>query len=219
MNGNVILLHGALGSSAQMRPLADLLNGPSSCPDLHGHGALSADARPYSIEGFAQEIVDAVTTPVHLVGYSMGGYIALYLAARFPDKVRSVTTIATKFAWTPEGAAQEVRMLNPEKVREKVSAFAAQLESRHRAHWPQVMERTAQLMLSLGNAPVLTPELLASVKCPVKLMRGSDDNMVGEEETIWAEKHIPNAHYLNLQGQPHPMDRMDLRLIVDALRK
>lgn len=219
MNGNVILLHGALGSSAQMRPLADLLDGPTSCPDLHGHGALSDDVRPYSIAGFAQDVADLIKTPMHLLGYSMGGYIALYLAARFPDKVRSVTTIATKLDWTPEGAAQEVRMLNPEKVREKVPAFAAQLESRHGSHWTQVMERTAQLMLSLGNAPVLTPELLASVKCPVKLMRGSDDNMVSEEETLWAEKHIPTAHFINLQGQPHPIERMDLRLIVDALGK
>jgi len=70
---DVILLHGTLGSSAQMKPLADLLDGQTFCPNFHGHGALSDDTRPYSIAGFAQEVADSITASVHLVGYSMGG--------------------------------------------------------------------------------------------------------------------------------------------------
>lgn len=217
MERNAVLLHGALGSSAQMLPLANLMDAPTSCPDLHGHGAHSDDIRPYSIEGFADDIAAAITEPVNLVGYSMGGYVALYLAATFPEKVGSVVTIATKFDWTPEGAAQEIRMLNPDRVREKVPAFATMLEARHGVHWPQVMERTAQLMARLGNIPVLTPHLLAEVSCPVLLMRGSEDSMVGEAETRWAQSHIAPAEYLELGGQPHPLERTDLHTIIEAL--
>lgn len=217
MSHRTMLLHGALGSSDQMKPLAELLDREVVVPDLLGHGLLAGNNDAYSIEGFAECLLENLSEPVNIFGYSMGGYVALYLAAKYPEKVLSVTTLATKFDWTPEGAQQEVRMLNPEKVMKKVPGFAKLLESRHGEYWPSVMKRTADLMLNLGDTPVLSKEILRSVKCPVQLLRGSEDNMVSRNETLWAKEVIANACYTELIGQPHPFEKMDMTNLVKAI--
>lgn len=216
---NWLLLHGALGSSEQMKPLADRLGEHAVCVDLPGHGVRANDDAPFDIERMAMAVAECVTQPTDLFGYSMGGYVALFLAATQPDKVKRVVTLATKFHWTPEGAAQEVRMLNAEKLKEKVPAFAALLETRHGSQWPLVMERTAQMMLALGQQPILTPELLGSITCPVLLLRGTEDTMVSREETLWAQRHMANAQFQELEGQPHPLEKIDLSVIVNLFRE
>lgn len=210
---NLLLLHGALGSAQQMKPLTDLLSGNTLCFDLPGHGAKASDSAPFDIERMARAVSEQITEPAALFGYSMGGYVALYLAATQPDKVKSVVTLATKFNWTPEGAAQEVRMLNAEKVKERVPAFATLLETRHGSHWPQVMERTASMMLALGQQPSLTVPLLNAIECSVLLLRGTEDAMVTNEETLWAQRHIRNARFEKLEGQPHPFEKVDVDLV------
>ena len=54
----------------------------------------------------------------------MGGYVALQLANKHPKYVQKIITLGTKFAWDKETAAKEVKMLNPEKIEEKIPAFA-----------------------------------------------------------------------------------------------
>jgi pimeloyl-ACP methyl ester carboxylesterase len=110
-------------------------------------------------------------------------------------------------------------MLNAEKVKEKVPAFAALLETRHGNQWPLVMERTAQMMLALGQQPILTPELLRSITCPVLLLRGTEDTMVSREETLWAQRQMANAQFQELEGQPHPLEKIDLSVIVNLFRE
>jgi len=212
-NTKLLLLHGALGSAEQLKPLAELLGSNSECFELPGHGAKVNDVAPFEIQQMARAVSEQITEPIALFGYSMGGYVALYLAATQPYKVRSVVTLSTKFEWSPEGAAREVRMLNAEKVKEKVPAFVALLETRHGSNWPHVMERTASMMLALGQQPSLTVPLLNAIECPVLLLRGTEDTMVTNEETLWAQRHIRNARFEELEGQPHPFEKVDLHLV------
>lgn len=218
MSRRYILLHGALGNGAQMQPLSQLIDAQAPCPDFYGHGARSEDERPFSVEGFASDLAWPPAEKVHLIGYSMGGYVALYIAATWPEKVSSVVALATKFAWTPEGALKEAAMLDPAKVKEKVPGFAFLLESRHGAMWPQVMERTSAFMLGLGERPLLTDRTLAAIQCPVLLLRGELDAMVSEDETLQAARHIVRVSYLELPGQPHQLEKMDLGSVVLAIK-
>jgi pimeloyl-ACP methyl ester carboxylesterase len=50
----------------------------------------------------------------------MGGYVALKTAVLHPGRIEAIVTLGTKFHWDPENASNEVRMLNPEKIEEKV---------------------------------------------------------------------------------------------------
>lgn len=62
------------------------------CVDLPGHGAL-AD-RPFTIDAAADVVDDALdaegATRAVVVGLSLGGYVAMAVAARSPDRVRGL---------------------------------------------------------------------------------------------------------------------------------
>ena len=69
----VLLLHGFLGSSADLLPVANRLKKDWRCllPDLPGHGHAHFPKQPefYSFNGAAQAVLAGVTEPFHLVGY------------------------------------------------------------------------------------------------------------------------------------------------------
>jgi len=97
-----MFVHGLGGSSANWTDLmAHLRDGLDSiAPDLPGFG-WSPPPRDgdYSLRRTATTLAELVTerfggTPVHLVGNSMGGAIAVQLAARYPALVRSLTLVS-----------------------------------------------------------------------------------------------------------------------------
>ena len=89
----ILFLHGFMGSGADWASEISVLDEHFYCvaPDLPGHGsslALPPDA--YTIEGTTRALLDLLDelgiTRAVLVGYSMGGRIALYLALRHPER-------------------------------------------------------------------------------------------------------------------------------------
>ena len=89
----VLFLHGFMGSSADWRGVAAAIEDRAFCLalDLPGHGAsLGLAPEAYTMEGTARAVVRTLDElgarrPV-VVGYSMGGRLALYLALRYPDR-------------------------------------------------------------------------------------------------------------------------------------
>ncbi len=82
----------------------------------------------------------------------MGGYVGLNLAKEYPELVGRIVTLGTKFAWTKEVAEKEIKMLNPEKIAEKIPAFADRLKSIHtNNNWKEVVRKTARMMYGLGT--------------------------------------------------------------------
>ena len=132
---DLILLHGALGDAGQLAPLATRLGDSRrvNVLELEGHGATPLRRRAMSIESFAADVIAELDrrdiAHADFFGYSMGGYVALYLAATAPDRVNRVASVATKLAWTPEIAARETAMLDAATIRAKVPKFAAVLAS------------------------------------------------------------------------------------------
>ncbi len=61
---------------------------------MPGHGASPAQTG-ISIEQAAAAVAEPFPLPVHLVGWSLGGLLAQYWAAQWPDTVRSLTLIST----------------------------------------------------------------------------------------------------------------------------
>lgn len=98
----VVIIHGFTGSGAAMAPLIDRLNGwRRIAVDLPGHGRspAPADLTPYGVEAMAKSVAGlaaaAADGPCHVIGYSMGGRIALALAVAHPHECRSLTLIST----------------------------------------------------------------------------------------------------------------------------
>lgn len=221
MKTPLLLLHGALGSSAQFTPLCNALPQYDCLRfDFEGHGTEqgkefygSTPERPFRIEHFAENLRAFIEAnnlaPARIVGYSMGGYVAMYLAAQQPQYIHSIITLGTKLAWTVEGAEKEVRFLDANTIAAKVPAYAKELEERHTAlGWRAVLEKTAEMMRDLGKTPRLNNELFATLQCPVRIGVGDRDTMVSLEESLTAYKAIPGAEFYVLPGTQHPLERV-----------
>ncbi|WNJ21307.1 alpha/beta fold hydrolase [Pontibacter sp. G13] len=213
----LLLLHGAIGAQDQLQPLASLLKDDYEVHTLNffGHGGNPLTDEPFRISTFAYDVLGWMANQgieqIDLFGYSMGGYVALYLAKNFPEKVGKIMTLGTKFDWTPEGAAKEVKMLNPDVILEKVPKFAQVLEQRHAPQdWKIVLQKTAEMMLHLGNQPDLTQPTLEAIDHPVVIGVGDKDKMAGLPGSNWAYEHLPNAHLMVLPETPHPIEKVNL---------
>src|SRR6266508_2821705 len=96
----VVLLHGYpldgamwSGVARALAPALRVLK-----PDLPGHGENAAAALP-SLEAhadFAEAVLGELDGPVGLAGFSMGGYVALALMKRRPEKVRALALVDTR---------------------------------------------------------------------------------------------------------------------------
>jgi pimeloyl-ACP methyl ester carboxylesterase len=220
----LILLHGALGDAEQLAPLAGRMSGTRRVVvlEFEGHGTTPLRGRPLRIESFAAAVVDAMDRGgierADLFGYSMGGYVALFLAAMAPDRVARVATLATKIAWTPDVAVRESAMLDAAVIREKVPRFAAALAARHTATgWDVLLSHTAELLHELGERPRVTNELLSAVTQPVRIAVGDRDATVTLEECASAARQLPNGELEVYPRTAHAFEKAPLDRVVASL--
>ncbi|MGH1386489.1 alpha/beta fold hydrolase [Kordia sp.] len=222
---NLLLLHGALGSEAQLKPLQELLSNDFNVHTVNfeGHGGRTSDDE-FDMERFAENVVEELQTlgisQTHIFGYSMGGYVALTLAKKYPEMVESIVTLGTKFNWNLESAQKEVKMLNPEKIEEKVPAFAKRLHELHQPNdWKKVMQKTAEMMLSLANGKRLTDSDLQHIQHKVLIGIGSLDTMVTIEESENAAAQLPNGIIQIIEAVKHPIEKVDTNVLTTVIRK
>jgi len=81
MAPTIVLLHGFTHTGASWEPVIEALGERyrAIAPDLRGHGAASA-VEPVGIEEVVEDVSALIDGPFTLVGYSMGGRIALHVA-------------------------------------------------------------------------------------------------------------------------------------------
>ena len=215
MNHNLLLLHGALGTKDQFSSLQEKLSSHFQVHsiDFEGHGNVPS-SNDFSIDLFTNNVfdylIDNKIESTHIFGYSMGGYVGLNLALTQPGLVGKIVTLGTKFAWSKETAEKEIKMLNPEKIEEKVPAFANKLASIHSANdWKTVVHQTAKMMYKLGNGKKLTNNDLKQIEHPALIGIGSNDRMVSIEESKASADALPNGTLNIIEGFPHPIEKVN----------
>lgn len=220
---DLILLHGAIGSSKQLTPLANLLQPHFKIHtlDFEGHGGRES-SQSYSINLFVQNVLDYLDKEniqkVSIFGYSMGGYVALKLAAMYPERVERIITLGTKFDWSPETALKESKMMNPEKIEEKIPKFAEYLRNLHSPlDWKQVLGETANMMIELGNGSGLKKVDFDSIQIPVQIGIGDQDQMVTITESENVAKMLTNSEFKIYPGLPHPIEKVDIEQIKNSI--
>jgi 2-succinyl-6-hydroxy-2,4-cyclohexadiene-1-carboxylate synthase len=111
----LVFLHGFLGNAFDWNEVVTYLPFSSLSLDLPGHGGA-----PFTPD-FCSMILEETKNfaPLHLVGYSMGGRLALQFAARYPEKMGSLTLLSAHLGLK---TGHESRL-------EKDSALAKQLLS------------------------------------------------------------------------------------------
>lgn len=219
----LLLLHGALGSAGQLAPLVAVLTDQEvHALNFAGHGGRPLAEADFTTAGFAQDVLRFLDNQnlatVDLFGYSMGGYVGLFLARHYPERVRRVFTLATKMDWTPEVAAREVGMLDPDKLLEKVPDFADALRKRHAPEdWRVLLQKTAQLMVGLGSGAGLADGDFAAITCPVVISVGDADNMVSIAESERVATLIPQGRLQVLPGVRHPIEKVDVEVLASTI--
>ena len=107
----LIMLHGGFGSFEMFSDLSPALavNHQVIGVDLYGHGRTALTDRPLCFEHMADDIAGLIEhlglEKVDLLGYSLGGAVALQTAIRHPERVNKLVLISTPFkrtGWHPE---------------------------------------------------------------------------------------------------------------------
>ncbi|MBK7375166.1 MAG: alpha/beta fold hydrolase [Chitinophagaceae bacterium] len=221
----LLLLHGAIGSMDQFHDLREELKEQYTVHSMNfcGHGGRALPDENFSIRMFADEVLDHLVKKnidtINIFGYSMGGYVGMYLAKYHPSRINKLITLATKFHWDEATAERETKMLDPEKIKEKLPSFAETLKTRHQPQdWKQLLNKTAQLLTEMGLNNPLKLSGYGSIETPVKLMLGDRDKMVSPEETRQVFNTLPNAQLCIIPGTPHPIELVNTSRLVWEIR-
>ncbi len=216
----LILLHAALGAASTMNPLKGIFQQQGVAVeslDFPGHGQAAWPSPGFTMEIFEDAVLRLMDEKgieaAHFMGYSMGGYVALKLALRAPERVLSLSTLATKMDWTEASCARESDLLHPEKIEVKVPQFAAALAEWHpRNGWQKVVNETRSLIEQMHRQRI-DDSVLSRIHHAACIMLGDRDTMVTAEETLGLYRALPNAVMAMLPETPHPLDRVDLQLL------
>jgi pimeloyl-ACP methyl ester carboxylesterase len=221
----ILLLHGALGSSVHFAPLKARLEKDLTVhtPDFPGHGGSEMPSN-FSIEFFAQHIEEYcrihALNQIAVFGYSMGGYVALYLANKNPGIFSRIITLGTMFYWDEMKAAKEVSRLQPEIIEIKVPQLATSLKNLHFPHdWKEILKKTSQMLAQLGSNDLLKKEVLQTIQPPVLVMQGDSDKMVNRNQTIDVFETLPYSELAILPGIQHPIELCDVNLLEVMIRR
>ncbi len=223
----LLLLHGLGGTCLDFAYLAPLLARRHTLviPDLMGHGASAKPDAPYSMDWHLQ-VLEALCAELglkrfFLAGHSMGGQLALMLAARRPELVRRLAlvcpaggqrgrlaglrlldlllTAGGERFLLPRGrlAALYVRRLTPYFRRPEVRVLTARLRNQwsgpQRRPLERALLRSARALLDQPAWP-----LAPGLGVPVLMVWGLRDQVVPADWTrnLWA--HLPAGLRLGL---------------------
>jgi len=232
----LLLLHGFTGAPESWSEVESGLAGVSVlAPALLGHDGTLGPPETLRFEDEVDRLASTVAAAgcdrVHVVGYSLGGRLALGLLARHPRRLSAATLISAHPGLEhPEQRAERreaderwAGMLESEGVDAFVSAwedqslFATQrrlppalLEAqRHRrlGHNPRGLARSLRV-LGLGSMPCLR-DALGGIELPVRLVAGERDakfsTLAGEMARALprgVESIVPGAGHNLLMERP-----------------
>ncbi len=200
----VILLHGGMGNGEhwanQIGPLAKSRR--IVVIDSRGHGRSSRDARPFTYELMADDVL-AVMDALHIrsaaiVGWSDGAIIGLVMAMKTPARVERV------FAF---GANMDTSGVNLETGS---SATMAAYGARAAAEYARLSPTPAayeDFQAAMGRMwatqPNYKPADLARIHVPVAIVDAEHDEAIRTEHSAYLARTIPGAKRITLRGLSH----------------
>jgi pimeloyl-ACP methyl ester carboxylesterase len=208
----VILLHGGMGNSGnwgyQVPALVES-GYRTVLIDSRGHGRSTRDARPYSYELMASDVL-AVMDALHLdkaalVGWSDGACTSLVLASNSPERAAGVFFFACNM--DPSGT-KEIEFTPPLK----------RCFNRHVKDYQQLSptpDQFDEFSEAVGfmqrTQPNYSAADLARIRVPVTIVQSEHDEFIKREHAEYLVRSIPNAEFVYLPGVSHfaPLQRPD----------
>ena len=224
----LLCLHGFLGFAADWQPVQQHLQEWGNCltPDLPGHGAtpLLPGQQSYAswTAWLAQWLQARTTERVILVGYSLGGRVALAFAAAYPQRVQALALLSAHPGLESPSARAERARADAQRAAQirqqglppflegwyRLPLFAlegqpdvraALVASRQRQD-PAAMARVIEEM-SPGRQPSLWGAL-AALRVPLLYLAGAHDEKYRRVAARVA-RHVPGGRVCILSGVGH----------------
>jgi pimeloyl-ACP methyl ester carboxylesterase len=210
----VVLLHGGLGHSGNWGfqvPALIAAGYQVVLIDTRGHGRSTRDARPFSYELLASDVLavlDALRIEqVPLVGWSDGACTALVFAMQMPKRISRVFYFGCNM--DPSGTLPlDVLPPTVERCFARHQADYARLSSTP-DQFSEFVEAVGVMQRSQPNA---TAEELARVQVPVTIAQAEHDEFIRREHAEYLARTIPDAVFALLPGVSHfaPLQRPKL---------
>jgi 2-succinyl-6-hydroxy-2,4-cyclohexadiene-1-carboxylate synthase len=228
----VVLLHGFTGSGRSLAETAASLRPGFRTVriDLVGHGRSDApaDSAAYTLEACAAQVARVIEVAcsgsAHVLGYSMGGRVALALAAWHPTRVRSTILIGARAGLADAAVRAERRRADEALARDlerdgleafvdrwmALPLFASQARLGPaflaRARRERLRQDPAGLAASLrGMGAGAQPPLfdrLGEIDVPALLVAGAEDERFAEVADDLARR-LPRARAVRIAGAGH----------------
>lgn len=190
-------------------------------PNLAGHGGRAAPKR-FDIRVAADEIAAMLPENSVVLGWSLGGVVAQYLAAYYPKRVQKLVlcaTFAKLHATQDYSIGIKNNLLNkmlslfeqdyPKHIRQFL-----QWQLLHSAHAQEILDALLPDALHNGTpkglavaleavAQVDTRTLLSEISCPTLLIYGNKDAITPPRMGEFLKKCIPHAQFISLDKAAH----------------
>jgi pimeloyl-ACP methyl ester carboxylesterase len=219
----LILLHGGLGATSMFGPnLPALAKGRQVIAvDLQGHGRTADIDRPISPQLMADDIAALIKhlglDKPDIMGYSLGGGVAFFVALRHPELVGKLVLVSTPIrrnAFYPEMLAQQ-EQVGPEAAEAMKQTPMYQLYASiapRPEDWPRLLQKIGEAM----KGDFDYSKEVAQIKAPTMIVAGDADIFPpshaveffgllggGKRDGGWDGSGISNARLAILPGVTH----------------
>jgi pimeloyl-ACP methyl ester carboxylesterase len=178
--------------------------------DQRGHGRTERPATGYTPDDAVTDlmsVLDAlgITRPVHLVGNSYGGTVALAAAVQRPERVAGLVLIegiplmcgwGRRLVEMPQALVAD---FDQPDVQDYLSRAGRKI--RKMAQTCEDLLARSSLPVDLADAPEMDVDDLASIRCPVLALYGEHSDML--EEAALIDSAVPRCELHLLEGCTH----------------
>ena len=197
----VVLLHGGLSKTSSwdylmVPPLEDEFH--VFAYDRTGHGFTGDQPGSLHFEFQCKEAItyleDVVKEPAHLIGYSDGGIIALMVAIKRPELVKSIVAFGANYHYSAPLSDFDEAFVSEEDQAEY------NLISPDAPH--TLLEKIKRMNEIWKTEPDISLSEIASIQCPVLVMAG-DDDVIAHDHTISLYEALPLGQLAIIPGTSH----------------
>lgn len=223
----IVFSHGLLWSHKMFLDQVDFLKNKYTiiAYDHRGQGQSEVTGGPYDMDLLAQDALDLIdklaSKPVHFVGLSMGGFVGMRLAARHPDKVKSLILLETSANSEPMENLPKYKFLNgivkwfgviPKVAKEVMKIMFAQswLENpKNKEAYNKWIKELQSNKRSITKSVVAViyrkgvEEEICNIQCPTMVVVGDEDVATKPEKAKFIQMSIPNAVLHIIPGAGH----------------
>ena len=224
----VVLLHAFPLSSAMWEPQVQALREYRIlAPDLRSFGARATEAG--TIADMADDIAGMIREPVVLGGLSMGGYVALAFARKYPDKLRGLILADTKAeADDTTGKANRDKMIEfagSHSAREVIDSMMPKL-----AVTPPGIQQVRAIGSAQSPAGIVngvralrdradSTDVLPTIRVPTLVLVGSEDQLTPLALAQSLAGGIAGAKLEVIPGAGHISNLENPAAFTEAMRK